>query len=78
MQSMHSFLTNFFRFVVYYYKHEFLRCINMPFGYSPERRIRMAQGYGWGGEERGEEQGEQGMVEGMEKVVALDILKEFQ
>lgn len=45
MQAMHTFLTNFFRFVVYYYKHEFLRFINMPYGYSPERRIRGLQGY---------------------------------
>lgn len=45
MQAMHHFLTNFFRFVECYYRHEFLRMINMPYGYSPERRLRFLQGY---------------------------------
>lgn len=74
MQTMHTFLTNFFRFVVYYYKHEFLRFINMPYGFSPERRIKFLQGYDFTSEEE-EEMLDSGMIEGVEKVISIEIFE---
>lgn len=77
MQAMHHFLSNFFRFVECYYRHEFLRMINMPYGYSPERRIRFLQGYGCDSDEQEEVVLEDGMIEGVEKVIGMDIFAEF-
>jgi hypothetical protein len=72
MQAMHYFLTNFFRFVEHYYKNDFLRLINMPYGYSPERRIKFLQGYEFNNSEE-EAVLEDGMIEGIEKVISTEI-----
>jgi len=50
--GIHQFLVNFFKFYLRnffltsdYYKDEFLRFINMPYGYQPEKRLKFIQGY---------------------------------
>ncbi len=51
--GIHQFLVNFFKFYlrnfcpnfIDYYKEEFLRFINMPYGYQPEKRLKFIQGY---------------------------------
>lgn len=52
----------------------------MPYGYSPERRIKYLQGYEFESEEEEEEGVLEGggMVEGVEKVISTEILAEFQ
>lgn len=50
--GVHKFLNNFFNYYACnsfnyldYYKDDFLRLINMPYGYQPSKRLSFIQGY---------------------------------
>lgn len=43
--SLSSIYVNLLLICVDYYKEEFLRFINMPYGYQPEKRLKFIQGY---------------------------------
>jgi hypothetical protein len=46
----------------------------MPYGFSPERRIKFLQGYDFTSEEE-EEMLDSGMIEGVEKVISIEIFE---
>lgn len=43
--GIHIFLTDILNFIEEYYRDDFLRWINMPYGYSSESRLKLLQGY---------------------------------
>lgn len=40
-----EYLTNLFHYVIMNYRDEFLRNINIPFGFSPSKRLKLIHGY---------------------------------
>lgn len=54
-------------FHIVYYRDEFLRLINMPYGYSLNRRLAFMHGYNGGDEP---EEDESGMLYGLEAVIS--------
>lgn len=73
--GIHQFLVNFFKFYLYYYKDEFLRFINMPYGYQPEKRLKFIQGYEDQSEDLGED--DDGIIYGLEYIISDDVFEEF-
>ena len=61
-------------FYLVYYKFDFLRLINMPFGYNIEKRIKMLQGYS---DENSTDEDEDGVIYGLEEVIPEHIFEEF-
>lgn len=58
-----------------YYKDEFLRFINMPYGYQAEKRLKFIQGY----EETSDDLSEDsdGIIYGLEYIISDDVFDEF-
>lgn len=52
---------------VVYYRDEFLRLINMPYGYSPSRRLAFMHGYEMDDEP---EEDDSGVIYGLEAVIS--------
>jgi hypothetical protein len=59
---------------IVYYKDEFLRLINMPYGYNVDRRLAFLHGYD---PEDGPEEDENGLIYGLETIISDEILDEF-
>lgn len=58
-----------------YYKDEFLRFINMPYGYQPEKRLKFIQGYDDQNEDLAED--DDGIIYGLEYIISDDVFEEF-
>jgi hypothetical protein len=80
--GIHQFLVNFFKFYLRtslnnldYYKDEFLRFVNMPYGYQPEQRLKFIQGYEDMSDDLSEDS--DGIIYGLEYIISDDVFDEF-
>lgn len=77
--SIHNFLTSFLKFYEYFYKDQFLKLINLPYGYNQLTRLKVLQGYDSDNWVRNQDSSMNDQIfMGCEYIIGQQILEDFQ